>query len=355
MAARAGVSERAATGVDADETLLIAALVRMGFIAPGENPQIEPLTGGVSSDIWKVETARGPIAIKRARAQLKVAQAWFAPVERNAFETKWFRVAERVVPGATPEVLGEDRAAGLFAMRYLDPSDHPIWKDELRDGHVDLAFAAEVGRRLAAIHGATAGDPQIAADFATDATFHAIRLEAYLEATARAHPRVGERLMALSRDTLATKRALVHGDVSPKNILAGPRGPVFLDAECAWYGDPAFDLAFCLKHLLLKCLWTPPATSRFLMAFDALSKTYLAGVTWEPRAVLEARIAHLLPGLWLARVDGKSPVEYLDEAGKARVREVALALLARPPDTLDAIRAVWARELGVPDMDDMGQ
>jgi aminoglycoside phosphotransferase (APT) family kinase protein len=319
----------------------------MDLLAPGETPQITALAGGVSSDIWKVETARGPIAIKRARAQLKVAQPWFAPVERNAYEVKWFRVAESVVPGATPEVLGEDRDAGLFAMRYLDPEEHPVWKEELRDGRVDVAFAREVGRRLAAIHAATAGDPATAAGFDTDKTFHAIRLESYLEATARAHPRFGERLMALSRATLATKRALVHGDVSPKNILVGPRGPIFLDAECAWFGDPAFDLAFCLKHLLLKCLWTPTAAAQFLAAFDALNENYLDGVTWEPRRELEARIAHLLPGLWLARVDGKSPVEYLDEDGKARLRAVALALIARPPDRLRAIRAAWAREVGV--------
>ena len=88
--------------------------------------------------------------------------------------------------------------------------------------------------------------------FANDATFEAIRIEPYLRATARAHPSLAGRFDALAGETLATKRALVHGDVSPKNILKGPHGPVFLDAECAWFGDPAFDLAFCLNHLLLK-------------------------------------------------------------------------------------------------------
>ena len=114
-----------------------------------------------------------------------------------------------------------------------------------------------------------------------------------------------------SRTTQANKRALVHGDVSPKNILRGPDGPVFLDAECAWWGDPAFDLAFCLNHLLLKCLWTPSAAAGFLACFDALGAAYLARVAWEPPHALEARAARLLPGLFLARVDGKSPVEYI--------------------------------------------
>jgi hypothetical protein len=140
----------------------------------------------------------------------------------------------------------------------------------------------------------------------------------------------------------------VHGDVSPKNILIGPRGPIFLDAECAWYGDPAFDLAFCLNHLLLKCLWAPQAAGEFLRCFDVLAKGYLAGVGWEPHGAIERRTARLLPGLFLARVDGKSPVEYVTaDADRDRVRRVARALLAHPVDRLHGVRAAWARELAL--------
>jgi aminoglycoside phosphotransferase (APT) family kinase protein len=146
--------------------------------------------------------------------------------------------------------------------------------------------------------------------------------------------------------TRNNKKALVHGDVSPKNILRGPNGPVFLDAECAWWGDPAFDLAFCLNHLLLKCLWTPRARSGFLTCFDALASAYLAGVTWEARDAIERRAAGLLPGLFLARVDGKSPVEYVtDDLQKDRVRGVARPLIANPPEHLMAIRDAWNKEL----------
>ncbi|MCH7958352.1 MAG: phosphotransferase, partial [Proteobacteria bacterium] len=173
-----------------------------------------------------------------------------------------------------------------------------------------------------------------------------IRLEPYLLAAGRAHPDRAEALGALAETTAGTRRALVHGDVSPKNILVGPEGPVFLDAECAWYGDPAFDLAFCLNHLLLKCLWTPRAARGFLACFDALAGAYRAGVDWEDREELEARTARLLPGLLLARVDGKSPVEYLTRRSDVdRVRRVARALLAAPVDTLDAVRGAWAKEI----------
>ncbi len=165
-------------------------------------------------------------------------------------------------------------------------------------------------------------------------------------ATAKRHPELSQALHHLVEVTRTTRCALVHGDVSPKNILIGPQGPVLLDAECAWWGDPAFDLAFCLNHLLLKCLWNPPASDAFLAAFDAMSRAYLAGVDWEAREAIEARVAALLPGLLLARVDGKSPVEYVtDEAHQALVRRAAAALLLRPVEHLSDVRDSWREAL----------
>ena len=328
-------------------TEILDGLHAMGLLSPGVAAVGEPLTGGVSSDIWRIALpGNGSICVKRALPKLKVAADWRAPVARNLYEARWMRRAAAAAPGAVPALLGQDEATGTLAMEWLRPEDHPLWKARLRDGHADAAFAADVARRLARIHAASAADPGTAAEFPTDAIFHAIRIEPYLLATARAHPDLAARLEQLAAVTAATGRALVHGDVSPKNILVGPRGPVFLDAECAWWGDPAFDLAFCLNHLLLKCLWTPRARAGFLACFDALAASYLAGVDWEPAAVLEARAARLLPGLFLARVDGKSPVEYLtEEADKDRVRRVARALLAAPVERLAAVRAAWGEEL----------
>jgi aminoglycoside phosphotransferase (APT) family kinase protein len=324
-----------------------ASLARLGLAAPGETLVAECLPGGVASDIWKVDLASGPACIKRALAKLKVAADWRAPVERNAYEYAWMEVAGSIIADAVPELLGADADAGLFVMRYLDPRTHPLWKDQLHAGLAETETATAVGERLGRIHRATAGDEAVAARFATDEIFYDIRLEPYLLATGRAHPDRAEALAALVDITASTKRALVQGDISPKNIVVGPRGPVFLDAECAWYGDPAFDLAFCLNHMLLKCLWTPAAAKGFLACFDALAAAYLAEVDWEDRAGLDRRTARLLPGLFLGRVDGKSPVEYLtDEADKDRVRTVARVLLAAPVETTAAVRAAWAEEVG---------
>jgi aminoglycoside phosphotransferase (APT) family kinase protein len=329
------------------EAEVAAALVRLDLAGPGERPRFERLTGGVSSDIWRVDLARGPVCVKRALPQLRVDADWRAPVERNAYEAAWMRRAAAVVPDAVPALLGQDEAAGVLVMAYLDPDAHWLWKSELRDGRADPGVARAVAERLVRIHAATADDPEVAAAFPTDRIFHDIRLEPYLVATAEKHPDRAQALHRLIETTAGTKRALVHGDVSPKNILLGPRGPVFLDAECAWYGDPAFDLAFCLNHLLLKCLWTPHAVSEFLRCFDVLTSTYIDRVDWESKAGLDARTAHLLPGLFLGRVDGKSPVEYLtEEADRNRVRRVARRLLASPVDRLADVRAAWTEELG---------
>ena len=227
-------------------------------------------------------------------------------------------------------------------MAYLSPDTHPVWKDLLRAGVVDSGTAAAVGGAIGRIHAATADRADVAARFETDDLFHALRLEPYLEATARAHPRLAPRLTALIKTTRTTKRVLVHGDFSPKNLLIGPAGPVILDAECAWYGDPAFDLAFVLNHLLLKGAWQPQWRARYVDAFAALTVAYLAHVGWESPANCEARAAALLPALMLARIDGKSPAEYLTQnEQKDAIRAFAQSFIVEPVATVGEIARQW--------------
>ncbi len=343
------------TSTDADPSLenrldpaMMDFIRRSGLVPPGVTAQLEGLPGGVSSDIWLVHAGTAEFCVKRALPRLRVTADWRAPIERNSKEAAWIKAVAGFLPQAVPRLLAEDASAGMFAMEYLPPESFEVWKAQLQRGRVVSSTAIEVGHRLAAIHRKYARSSEAEAEFATDATFHAIRLEPYLLATARAHPDRAATLETLAATTARTKLTLVHGDVSPKNILIGARGPVFIDAECAWFGDPAFDLAFCLNHLLLKCLWVPAAASRLLGAFEDLQNAYLSAVDWEPVDEIDRRAAHLLPGLLLARTDGKSPVEYLtEESDKNTVRRVARALLATPPDRLTDVHRVWAREIHV--------
>ena len=321
---------------------LIESLRRMGLVSADQPVTLEPLAGGVSSDIYRVCLPDRTLCIKRALPKLKVKADWRAPVERNRWEVEWMRVAAGIVPSAVPEILGEDRVTGCFAMAYLASDDHPVWKTQLAGGAIDTATAAQVGDALGRIHAATAHRPDIARRFPTDEIFYAIRLEPYLVATGRSHPDLAHRIDGLLGTTRTTKKVLVHGDFSPKNILVGPAGPVILDAECAWYGEPAFDLAFVLNHLLLKGAWYRRWRPAYAGAYTALTHAYLARVVWEAPADLEARTAALLPALMLARVDGKSPVEYLTTAAKKdEVRRFARGLLHAPTTSLETIAVRW--------------
>jgi aminoglycoside phosphotransferase (APT) family kinase protein len=325
---------------------LRAFLLQQRIAQPDDVVTWAPLAGGVSSDIWRVDVTGRSLCIKRALPTLKVAQPWHAPIERNAYEWAWMNFAAKHCPGSVPVPVASDPVQGVFAMEYLDAARYPVWKRLLLDGVVDTATAARTGAVIAALHAASARDETIAARFRTDAIFHAIRLEPYLLATAARHPDLARALCALSERTAETRIALVHGDVSPKNILLGPKGPVFLDAECAWYGDPAFDAAFCLNHFLLKCVARPPQTEAYLACFTAFAGAYLAGVAWESATTAEERIASLLPALFLARVDGKSPVEYItDERDKRIVRETARPLIANPPHRVAELAACWKETL----------
>lgn len=321
-------------------------LYRTGLAARGTAPAWTPLAGGVSSDIWRVDLPDRTLCVKRALASLKIAGDWQAPTSRNAFEWAWLNYAARRCPHAVPTPLAHDSELGMFAMAYLDPIRYPVWKRQLLDGVAQRETAALVGRMLARLHGESAHDRELERAFPTLEIFYSIRLEPYLIATGRRHPDLASALHALAERTAAARIALVHGDVSPKNILIGPEGPVFLDAECAWYGDPAFDLAFCLNHFLLKCLARPSFIDAYLDCFSAFSAAYLADADWELRAALEARAASLLPALFLARIDGKSPVEYVtDEWAKALVRETARALIVDAPTRLIAVAECWRRTL----------
>ncbi len=306
---------------------------------------LTPLSGGVCSDIFKVVIDDGRVVVvKRLLGRMRVAARWSAPADRAAREAAWLKLAREVDPDLAPRVLAEAPDGRLFVMDYLDSQTHPVWKALLAAGEVDITFAGVVGASLARLHAATAGRADIAARFAGDGTFRALRIAPFLLHAASRHPDVAPIIRAIAADLPSRKIALVHGDVSPKNILAGPQGPVFLDAETVVYGDPAFDLAFCLSHLLLKVLWVRAARGAMLEAFAALREAYLSGVAWEPSAGLSARAAPLLATLLLARVDGKSPAPYLTKtADQDFVRRQAKAFLRKPDLTLRDMARIWAQ------------
>lgn len=324
---------------------ILAALRRLKLTTTDYYPTIVELSGGISSEIYKVALADKTICVKLALPTLKNDPDWHVPVIRSAAEAEWIKLANSIKSHTAPQLLGYDHTAKLIAMDYLDPRLYPNWKEQLRDGNIEPRMARDTAKTLVTLHNFTAGDSDIAARFANDEVFFAIRLEAYFLITGSRIPDVMEPMRSLVETTRNSKCALVHGDVSPKNILLGRDGPIFLDAECAWYGEPAFDAAFCLTHFLMKCLWRPHWSKKYLECFYEFSKSYLTEAAWLDQTELEARIIRLLVGMLLARVVGRSPVEYVTEDDlKRRVCKLMIPLVHAQPSTLVEVVEVWRKE-----------
>ena len=291
---------------------------------------VTPLTGGVSSDIALVDLGNKKICVKFALEQLKVAQEWHARVERNLAEYKWLEFASTIVPESTPTLLGCSETSFGFAMEYLDSDDAYLWKSNLLKGKLAQGEAGKVGTVLGKIHAASSTELNLTQDFQNQQDFHELRLEPYLLFTATRHPELKTLLHGLVSSLESNQLVLVHGDVSPKNIIFRNDHPVLLDSECATIGDPVFDVAFCLNHLILKALHIPTLRAPLLEAVNEFWDAYSAHIKWEAPTSVEERLCRLLPAMMLARVDGKSPVEYLDEDERSAVRMMSIALLKSP-------------------------
>ncbi len=308
---------------------------------------LNPLTDGVSSEIYRVDDGDVPFVVKRALPKLRVRDEWIADVARNRYERMYIEYVSQFLPQAVPRLLPGPHDRGYFAMEYLGP-EFTSWKKLLLGGEAHREHALRAGAILGAIHARSAGDAEVAVRFDTTGNFMQLRIEPYLLTTGRRHPDLRAIFEAEAKRLASTHMCLVHGDFSPKNIMISPSRFVLLDCEVAWYGDPAFDLAFLLTHLLLKGLHHAPRHIGLEEMTRGFWRRYLeaAGDFIDPVA-LESRTARLLPMLLLARIDGKSPVEYLTRPGQAAfVRRFAQPAIQAFSSSLADLVQRWFAGLG---------
>ena len=321
--------------------LEIESALREAGLLRGANYTAAPLAGGVSCDIWRVGEEGRQFAVKRALPKLRVQAEWLADPARNRHEQDYLKYVAKFLPGSVPKVFFS--GVDFFAMEFLG-EEFRDWKSLLLAGTAEPGTAATAGGTLARIHRESWDDPEARRIFDTGRHFHDLRIAPYLLASAEVHPDLAALIHAEARRLAGTRLALVHGDYSPKNLMVAGDRLIVLDCEVAWFGDPAFDLCFLVNHLLLKSLHL---REKALIELARLAiSAYREEVGEEYFRVISQNSPALLLCLLLARVDGKSPAEYLtDPAKKAFIRTFVRGHLASPPGSLPEIVELWTNSL----------
>lgn len=331
-----------------DEKSASAYARERGLFPPGAEVRAELLTGGVSNVVlWLEDASRGTaLVLKQAREKLRVEADWRSRLDRVWREVLTLNVLAPIVPpGMVPRVLFEDRANYAFAMTAV-PRGHVMWKHQLLDGIVRLDFFRRLGTFLGAVHARTWGGRGLPDTLRDPTVFDELRLDPYYRWTAERQPAVREPLLRLVARTSERRDCLVLADFSPKNILLVGDDMTVLDFETAHVGDPAFDLGFFLTHLVLKRLHVRAAREAIRDGIAAFWTAYRQEFAdGEIVDEIERRTMSHLAGCLRARVDGKSPVDYLSEAERQRVREFTTPLLHAPVKTWPEFEQRIDREL----------
>ena len=314
--------------------LALAALGHAGLL--GGDPTVESLAGGVSNDVLVVRTAQSAFVVKRALPRLRVAEVWEASAERSYTEAAALRWAHGVAPDAVPGVVAVDRENNVLVIE-LAPASYGDWKQQLLAGDVRPDVGTRLGALLAAWHVASASDPAVLADFDDQEAFGQLRVQPFYAIAAERNPAAAPVIAELVERMANTRVSIVHGDFSPKNVLAEPLvggGLWVIDWEVAHTGDPVFDVAFLLHHLICKIIARPDRRHELMATAESFVQTYSDRTRAAFGATDERNLLAHTGALVLARVDGKSPVDYFSPVQRDQARRFALDVLRVGPERL---------------------
>lgn len=302
-------------------------LRRRGIVPEGVAAQARELAGGISNHVWRVDWPSGAVVVKQSLPMLRVTEVWEFDPRRILVECDCMRVLGDLLPqDMVPQVIDLDRDRLTFTMSCAPPGG-VVWKDALLRGDVDVMVARRAGELLAEVHRRSAEEARLAARFDDLMPLIQGRIEPYHRSTARAHPDLTDRIEADVERLTVRRRTLVLGDYSPKNLIVYPDRVLALDFEVAHWGDPAFDTAFMLTHLIAKAVHRSQASGAYLTAAREFWQAYCDGA--GELGASEMDTVTELGVLLLCRVDGKSKLEYLSADQRERIRAIARALIGR--------------------------
>jgi fructosamine-3-kinase len=320
-------------------------LIDRELVADASSITMMRLDGGVSNRTILIEGGTFRWVAKQALQKLRVKVDWQsdpARINQEALALEW--LPRFTPPGSVPRLVFHDGEAHILIMDAV-PMPHENWKHMLLRGDLHPGHVVQFGYILGMLHAATGRDAaQMAVVFHESRFFETLRVEPYYEYTCAQHPETRSFYSTLIAETRANRHTLVHGDYSPKNVLVHENRLILLDYEVIHFGDPAFDVGFSMTHLLSKANHRHGLSPSFTEAAGLYWTTYqlqIGSCPWA--ATVEGRAVRHTLACMLARIDGRSPLEYLDEAARDRQRTFTLRLIAAPPatiqDLLDAVEA----------------
>lgn len=331
--------------VDCDN--VVEYLHRVGVLNNQKNARAQWLTWGVSNVVLRVFVKSGQdIVVKQSRERLRTKADWFSRLDRIYREADVMQILANILPAqAVPKVLFEDRENYVFVMEAID-AEHRVWKEDLLNGQVDLRMADILAQFLATVHRETQGLIETESQLADCEVFDQLRVDPFYRYLINRHPDLKPAIDQLVAESLSVKECLVLADFSPKNILItesdGEESPqvTLVDFETGHYGDPAFDLGFFLSHLMLKAVLHRNSPASMLDLIKRFWRSYVDGrqiVETSGVQELNRRTVLHLAGCMLARIDGKSPVDYLDEGNQQDfVRDYVRHLFLTPVNDVEA-------------------
>jgi Phosphotransferase enzyme family len=319
-------------------TDVVTTLREMQLLAHGDTPRLFALPSSRTARVYRVDLGWGTVCLKQALGLGDVVVDTFTSA-RAAAEVGWFKLACNVVPGAAPVVLASQTERAAFATDYLDPSDFPCWERQLSYGEIDPGVATELGHLIGRLHAASAHSIALEERFSMQTAFHALRLEPIFQRIAVTSPSRCGHIAEIAEGLTRTRVALVHASVTPDNVLVGPRGVILIDADCAHYGDPMFDVATCIAALAVRMVEHHDLREALGVCLDAFRHSYFTHLTWEIADNAEARAARMIPALIAgALADLERPTALSEQAGVA-VR----MMLADPPARIVHFLHAWQR------------
>jgi len=279
------------------------------------------LSGGVSCDTIKVNWHNGSGVIKRALAQLRVPGTWEADVDRILAEGDAITMYHQLTPEFVPKLLGRNDDE-LAIMLELAPEDMSEWRLQMLEGIVNPTIGSELGKVLGIWHNKTTGvqlPPRIENG---KKRLYDLRAGAFYGGMAKIWPEYESLISSCAKELMESMECAVHGDFSPKNILAGPSGTWVLDFEVTHKGAPVFDLAFMCAHLIIKSIHLDDQRDLLLETIANFLNAYK-----EQRGEIPENLGHHVGIITAVRVVGISQVKYLNDSAKVKVIEKARSLL----------------------------